>query len=286
MSALARALTRAKAELVVRDLSVEFQTRNGPVRALDQVSFTVRAGETVALVGESGSGKSVASLTIMGLLDKNGRVAGGTVTCAGHTLAEVGVKPPEASGLVLAMVFQYPRTALNPIRRIGDQLTDVITAHTDLRGKAARAEAVRVLTEVRIHQPEQRLSSYPFELSGGMCQRVLIAMALAKRPAFLFADEPTTGLDVLTQQSIMELIAEMRAKHAMGTLLVTHDLGLARDHSDRIVVMKRGVVVESKTTSELFADPEHPYTRDLIHSTPALSHDLAAFRARLSELSP
>lgn len=129
-----------------------------------------------------------------------------------------------------------------------------------------------------LHQPEQRLTSYPFELSGGMCQRVLIAMALAKRPAFLFADEPTTGLDVLTQQSIMELIAEMRAKHAMGTLLVTHDLGLARDHSDRIVVMKKGVVVESKTTSELFDHPEHPYTRDLINSTPALSrgHDAAA----------
>jgi len=268
--------------LQVENLQVEFETRHEIVRALHGISFTLEPGQTLALVGESGSGKSVASLTIMGLLERNGRISDGCVRIGQRVLASPALRRPHGpSGL--AMVFQYPRTALNPIRTVGAQLCDVLRQHTPLRGRVLRAEALRILEEVHIADAERRLGAYPFELSGGMCQRILIAIALAKRPAFLLADEPTTGLDVLTQRSIMELIDETRVKHGMGTLLITHDLGLAREHSDHIIVMQKGSIVESKTTEELFRRPEHPYTRDLIHSTPGLSSSLAEFRQRQEE---
>lgn len=268
--------------LSVCDLHVSFETRRGPVHALEGISFEVRPGQRVGLVGESGSGKSVVCLAIMGLLERNARVRQGSITLGARELLS---QKAAAQARELAMIFQYPRTALNPIRRIGDQLSDVL----DTVGSRSRAElrerARELLAEVHIARPEERLRAYPFELSGGQCQRVLIAMALARAPSILIADEPTTGLDVVTQSAIMGLIDEARRAHGMSTVLITHDLALAGQFCDHIVVMKQGKVVESASTARVFQAPEHPYTRALLLATPAVTRDLGALR-RAVEAAP
>lgn len=259
----------APALLDVQDLTVEFTTRRGIVRAVQQVSVSVAKGETVGIVGESGSGKSVTSYAVMRILDRVGRVAKGSITFSGLDL----VASPERQmrdlrGREMSMIFQNPRAALNPIRKVGHQIEDVLRQHAQAGSMDARERAIDALKQVRIARPEERYDAYPFELSGGMCQRVVIAMALACRPKLLIADEPTTGLDVTTQKAVMELIAELTRERDMSTILITHDLGLAATYCDKIIVMERGLVVETATARDIFARPEHPYTRRLMRATP------------------
>jgi peptide/nickel transport system ATP-binding protein len=274
--------------LEVDGLSVDFRTRSGTVHALDKVSLALASGETVGLVGESGSGKSVLSFAIMGIQDAAARISAGSVHFAGQDLlANRGKAMQTLRGRDLAMIFQNPRVALNPIRQVGRQIADVIARHTDLHAAACRERALQCLTEVRIPDPERRYDAYPFELSGGMCQRVMIAIALACKPRLLIADEPTTGLDVTTQAAIMRLIHDLSAERQMSTLLITHDLSLARAYCDRIAVMHAGHIVEVGPSAELFAHPRHPYSERLIAATPhgavALS-DLASIPGNLPDL--
>ena len=255
--------------LEVEDLSVEFRTRSGTVHALDHVGFDLQRGETLALVGESGSGKSVTAYAILGILDRVARITGGRVVFGGLDLLEAGEKAiGEIRGRELAIIFQSPRTALNPIRPIGKQIADILLRHGNVTTAQAPQRAVEMLAKVRIPDPQRRAKAYPFELSGGMCQRVMIAMALACEPALLIADEPTTGLDLTTQAVIMDLIAELTASLHMATLLITHDLGLASAYCDHIAVMHAGHVVEVAPTRALFALPHHPYTARLIAAMP------------------
>lgn len=267
--------------LDVRDLNLEFRTRDGCVRALEGVNLSVRRGEIVGLVGESGSGKSVLSYAMLGISDRAARITGGSARFGGIDLLRADARAlAELRGREISMVFQSPRTALNPIRRVGLQIEDVLRRHALARGPDLRAAlregAVRALREVAIPDPERRLAAYPFELSGGMCQRVMIALALACRPSLLIADEPTTGLDVTTQAAVMDLITGLARERQMATLFITHDLALAADHCDRIVVMHAGQVVEDAATGTLFEDPRHPYTRQLISSTPGPSGSIGS----------
>jgi peptide/nickel transport system ATP-binding protein len=266
--------------LSVEELSVEFRTRSGVVKALDRVSFEVRPGETVGVVGESGSGKSVTAFSLLRILDPAARITGGRVVFDGtDLLAARDSELDRRRGRDLAMIFQNPRTALNPIRPVGRQIGDVLRRHRGMRAREARRRAVELLAQVQIPDPERRYGAYPFELSGGMCQRVMIALALACGPALLVADEPTTGLDVTTQAAIMDLIDDLARARDMATLLITHDLGLAAEHCERIVVMHAGHVVETAPTVGLFASPRHPYTAKLIAATPAPGLALDALAA-------
>jgi peptide/nickel transport system ATP-binding protein len=266
--------------LAVEDLAVEFRTRTGTVRALDDIGFALRRGETLALVGESGSGKSVTAYAIMGILDPAARITSGRIVFGGLDLLQAGEKAmAEIRGRELATVFQNPRTALNPIRQVGRQIADILIRHGNVTAAQAPGRAVEMLAKVRIPDPQRRATAYPFELSGGMCQRVMIAMALACEPALLIADEPTTGLDITTQAVIMDLIAELAASQHMATLLITHDLGLASEYCDRIAVMHAGHLVEMAPTPLLFAAPRHPYTAKLIAATPAEACDLSRLAA-------
>ncbi|MBV8513025.1 MAG: ABC transporter ATP-binding protein, partial [Xanthobacteraceae bacterium] len=255
--------------LQVEHLSVEFRTRSGIVKALDNVSFAVGKGETLALVGESGSGKSVTAYAIMGILDPAGRVTGGKAMLGALDLLhatpdEIG----KVRGREIAMIFQNPRTALNPIRPVGRQIADVLLRHADVTRREAPARAIELLRAVGITDPARRAKAYPFEMSGGMCQRVMIAIALAAKPSLLIADEPTTGLDVTTQAVIMDLIGELAAEIGMATIFITHDLALAAQRAKHIAVMHAGHVVELAETQEMFAHPRHPYTAELIAATP------------------
>ncbi len=260
--------------LSVEGLCVEFRTRSGVVRALDNVNFDVAKGETIALVGESGSGKSVTAYAIMGILDPAGRVTAGRAMLGDLDL--LGATPRQLAdvrGREIAMIFQNPRTALNPIRPVGRQIADVLIRHGNLTRRQAPAAAVEMLRAVGITDPARRAKTYPFEMSGGMCQRVMIAIALAAKPSLLIADEPTTGLDVTTQAVIMDLIGELAQKLGMATIFITHDLALAGQRAARIVVMHAGHVVETAPTKELFADARHPYTAELIAATPELGNE-------------
>jgi len=255
--------------LSVRDLSVEFRTRAGVIQALDRVSFEVARGETVGVVGESGSGKSVTAFALLRILDPAARITGGTAVFGGLDLLAARESELQLQrGRELSMIFQNPRTALNPIRPVGRQIEDVLLRHANIPRGDARKRAVELLAQVQIPDPARRHAAYAFELSGGMCQRVMIALALACSPALLIADEPTTGLDVTTQAAIMDLIGELAGKTRMATLLITHDLALAAEHCDRIVVMHAGHVVETAPTAALFESPRHPYTAKLIAATP------------------
>ncbi|MGF1575158.1 MAG: ABC transporter ATP-binding protein [Cyanophyceae cyanobacterium] len=259
--------------LSVEQLSVEFRTRSGVVRALEDVSFTVNRGETVALVGESGSGKSVTAFTLMGILDRAGRVTAGQALFRADGSEIDLLKAPERQlrqlrGKDLSMIFQNPRTALNPIRKVGKQIEDVLRAHAGLPTEQLKPRAIELLASVRIPDPERRYSAYPYELSGGLCQRIMFALALACSPKLLIADEPTTGLDVTTQATVMNLIRELSQQFQMATVLITHDLALASEYCNRIVVMHAGHVVERAPTHRLFRHPAHPYTAKLIAATP------------------
>jgi peptide/nickel transport system ATP-binding protein len=279
---------RAVPLLQVDDLSIEFRTRNGIVHALDKVGFTLGRGETVALVGESGSGKSVTAYSIMGINDPSARITGGNIVFGGLDIlvAEPRVLD-EVRGREVAIIFQNPRAALNPIRPVGRQIADILVRHGNVTAAQAPGRAIEMLAQVRIPDPKRRAAAFPFELSGGMCQRVMIALALACKPALLIADEPTTGLDITTQAVIMDLIAELAAERSMATLLITHDLGLASEYCDRIVVMHAGQVVETAPTARLFAAPHHPYTAKLIAATPSdrtRLRDLASVPGGLPDL--
>jgi len=255
--------------LDVRDLTVEFQTRRGIVKAVQHVDLTIAKGETVGIVGESGSGKSVTSYAVMRILDRAGRIADGSVMFTNLDLrnaAEDAMR--DLRGREISMIFQNPRAALNPIRKVGRQIEDVLLQHVKAAPSEVTEKAVEILEQVRIARPRERYHAYPFELSGGMCQRVVIALALACQPQLLIADEPTTGLDVTTQKTVMELIVELTRARGMSTILITHDLGLAALYCDKIVVMEKGRVVEAAPSRAVFTAPEHPYTKKLMRATP------------------
>jgi peptide/nickel transport system ATP-binding protein len=255
--------------LEVRDLTVEFSTRRGIVRAVEHVDISVGRGETLGIVGESGSGKSVTSYAVMRILDRAGRIAEGAVLFTGLDVrAASEVEMRDLRGREMSMIFQNPRAALNPIRKVGHQIEDVLAQHSQTNSSALTAKAIEMLDQVRIARPRERYHAYPFELSGGMCQRVVIALALACRPQLLIADEPTTGLDVTTQKTVMDLIVELTRQRGMSTILITHDLGLAASYCDRVVVMEKGRVVETAAARAIFTAPAHPYTRKLMRATP------------------
>jgi peptide/nickel transport system ATP-binding protein len=255
--------------LDIRDLTVEFATRRGTVRAVEHVDIAIAKGETVGIVGESGSGKSVTSYAAMRILDRAGRIADGSVTFTGIDVRQASESDMRAlRGREMSMIFQNPRAALNPIRKVGRQIVDVLRQHAQADASQLAEKAIEILEQVRIARPRERFHAYPFELSGGMCQRVVIALALACRPQLLIADEPTTGLDVTTQKTVMELIVELTRQRGMSTILITHDLGLAATYCDRIVVMEKGHVVESNAAKAVFTAPAHPYTRKLMRATP------------------
>ncbi len=267
--------------LDVRDFSLEFRTRSGTVRALEAIHFQLHKGEIVGLVGESGSGKSVLSYAMLGISDRAAKVTSGSAVFGGMDLLQAD-EPTLANlrGREISMIFQSPRTALNPIRPVGLQIQDVLRRHAAAPGadlsKSLKDRAVQALREVAISDPERRVHAYPFEMSGGMCQRVMIALALACRPSLLVADEPTTGLDVTTQAAVMDLITGLARERQMATLFITHDLALAADYCDRIIVMHAGHAVESAPTAELFARPQHPYTARLMSSTPGERSTIAS----------
>jgi peptide/nickel transport system ATP-binding protein len=255
--------------LDVSDLTVEFSTRRGIVRAVQHVNVKIAKGETVGIVGESGSGKSVTSYAVMRILDRAGRIAEGAVHFTGLDICAASEDQMRSlRGREMSMIFQNPRAALNPIRKVGHQIEDVLDQHSQADSSALTDKAIEILDQVRIARPRERYHAYPFELSGGMCQRVVIALALACRPQLLIADEPTTGLDVTTQKTVMDLIVELTKKRGMSTILITHDLGLAATYCDRVAVMEKGHVVESAPSRQIFTAPSHAYTRKLMRATP------------------
>src|SRR6195952_127264 len=255
--------------LDVNDLTVEFATRRGIVKAVQHVNISVAKGETLGIVGESGSGKSVTSYAVMRILDRAGRIADGSVMFTNidvRTASENDMR--ELRGREISMIFQNPRAALNPIRKVGRQIEDVLLEHVKAAPSEVTEKAIEILDQVRIARPRERYHAYPFELSGGMCQRVVIALALACRPQLLIADEPTTGLDVTTQKAVMDLVVELTRERGMSTILITHDLGLAAAYCDKVVVMEKGHIVETAQSSAIFTKPEHAYTRKLMRATP------------------
>src|ERR1700736_4008248 len=261
--------------LDVNDLTVEFATRRGIVKAVQHVNITVAKGETLGIVGESGSGKSVTSYAVMRILDRAGKIAEGSVTFSGIDVkAATENQMRDLRGREISMIFQNPRAALNHIRKVGDQIEDVLRQHVQSAASDRGEKAIEALEQVKIARPRERYHAYPFELSGGMCQRVVIALALACNPQLLIADEPTTGLDVTTQKAVMDLIVELTKRRGMSTILITHDLGLAAAYCDRVVVMEKGRVVETALSANIFASPEHAYTRKLMRATPRLGVSL------------
>ncbi len=273
--------SRGDVLLDVRDLRVEFRTRDGVARAVNGVSWTVDAGETLAVLGESGSGKSVTAQAVMGILDAPpGRITGGEVLFKGRDLLRM--KEDERRrirGAEMAMIFQDALSSLNPVVPVGDQLGEMFVVHRGMSRKDARARAVELMDRVRIPAARQRAGDYPHQFSGGMRQRIMIAMALALEPALIIADEPTTALDVTVQAQVMDLLAELRRESRMGLVLITHDLGVVADVADRIAVMYAGRIVESAPVHDLYRAPAHPYTRGLLDSIPRLDRKGHALHA-------
>jgi peptide/nickel transport system ATP-binding protein len=261
------------AVLSINNLVTEFDTDEGRVRAVDDVSFTAQAGKTLGIVGESGCGKSVTALSIMRLLPQPmGQIVSGSVELDGTDLTQLPIPQMEKiRGARIGMVFQEPMTALNPVHTIGRQLTEALLIHKDITPDAAIREAVGLLDRVGIPSPDVRMTEYPHQLSGGMRQRVVIAMALACKPDFLIADEPTTALDVTIQAQILELIKELQADMGMSVILITHDLGVIAETCDEVVVMYAGKVAERGSVFDIFDRAAHPYTRGLLKSIPTLN---------------
>ncbi len=273
--------------LSVRDLSVEFRTRSGIVQALRSVSFDLAPGEMLGIVGESGSGKSVTAYSVMGLLEASARVTAGQAIFDRRDVLRLSQRAlNQLRGAEMSIVFQNPRTALNPIRPVGAQIADVIARHDPGAPAVIRARVLEALTQMRIAEPERRASAYPFELSGGMCQRIGIAMALACAPKLLIADEPTTGLDVTTQAAVMDLFRDAVRARGVGSILITHDLALASQYCDRIVVMQAGRVVEDAPVADLFARPRHAYTQRLLRSTPSSVDSIEALSPEEEPVAP
>jgi peptide/nickel transport system ATP-binding protein len=272
--------------LDVKGLRTVFFTNSGLFKAVDDVSFHVRRGETLAIVGESGCGKSVTALSVMRLVpDPPGRIIGGSVVLEGTDLLGLDEsKMREIRGNRMSMIFQEPMTSLNPVMRIGDQITEAVRLHRQMARKEAWKQAVEMLRLVRIPEPDRRALEYPHQLSGGMRQRAMIAMALACRPALLIADEPTTALDVTIQAQILALVLELQKELGMGLILITHDLGVVAQTAQRVIVMYAGKKVEEADVETLFAHPMHPYTRGLMASIPAVPSPGAKTQARLAEI--
>ena len=255
--------------LTIKDLAVGFRTRRGTVDAVKGVSLDLATGETLGVVGESGSGKSVTSYALMRILDAGGTMRAGDIVYGGVDLRRASEREMgDIRGREISMIFQNPRAALNPIRKVGLQIEDVLRRHARAAGADARAKAIAAMEPVRIRDAEQRYHAYPFELSGGMCQRIVIAIALACDPRLLIADEPTTGLDVTTQKAVMDLMASLIRERGMSAIVITHDLGLAAQYCDRIAVMKDGGIVETGSALDVFTAPRHAYTRRLVDATP------------------
>ena len=258
--------------LEVKDLKTHFPTRAGVVRAVDGVSFFIDAGELLGLVGESGCGKSMTALSIMRLIAPPGKIVGGEISFDGRSLLQLSNREMRAvRGDDIAMIFQDPMTSLNPVFTVGEQIAEALRLHRKLSHKDARAAAVAAMREVSIPDPEVRADDYPHQLSGGMRQRVMIAMALACDPKLLIADEPTTALDVTIQAQILELLDGLRKTRELAVLLITHDLGVVAEVADRVAVMYTGKIVEESPVEELFARPKHPYTEGLLRSVPKLT---------------
>jgi len=257
--------------LEVKGLKTYFYTEDGIVRAVDGVGFEVYPGEVLGLVGESGCGKSVTSLSIMRLISKPGRVDEGEILLDGENLLEFPEEEMiKVRGNRISMIFQQPQTALNPVFKVGDQLAEVLSVHQDLGREAGWKRAVALLKMVGVPDPERRVEAYPHELSGGMAQRVMIAMALACIPELLIADEPTTALDVTIQAQILDLIRDLRREMGTSVILITHDLGVVAEMAERVAVMYAGELVEQTDVNSLFDEPMHPYTQGLIGSIPVL----------------
>jgi peptide/nickel transport system ATP-binding protein len=257
--------------LDVKDLRVQFSTEDGVVKAVDGVSLAVEAGKTLGVVGESGSGKSVSMLTMMGLTRASNATISGAVTFEGRDLLSLSDRDLRSvRGNDIAMVFQDPLSSLHPFYRVGTQLVEAMQAHRSISNSAARARAVELLGTVGIPDPKQRVDAYPHELSGGMRQRAMIAMALSNEPKLLIADEPTTALDVTVQAQILQLLGRLQRELGMAVVLITHDLGVVAEVTDHIAVMYAGRVVEAATTEKVFTSPEHPYTWGLLRSIPRL----------------
>jgi peptide/nickel transport system ATP-binding protein len=272
--------------LDVKNLKTVFFTNSGLFKAVDDVSFSVRRGETLAIVGESGCGKSVSALSIMRLVpDPPGKIVGGSVTLEGKDLLALDEEDMRGiRGNRMSMIFQEPMTSLNPVMRIGDQITEAIRLHQNKTARQAWTRAVEMLHLVRIPEPERRAREYPHQLSGGMRQRAMIAMALACRPVLLIADEPTTALDVTIQAQILALIVDLQKELGTGLILITHDLGVVAQTAQRVIVMYAGKKVEEASVDDLFADPRHPYTRGLMASMPAVISLGAKTDVRLTEI--
>ncbi|MFF0623406.1 ABC transporter ATP-binding protein [Streptomyces sp. NPDC004296] len=260
--------------LDVQDLRVEFRTRDGVAKAVNGVSYTVAAGQTLAVLGESGSGKSVTAQAVMGILDTPpGFVTGGRILFQGRDLLTLGKEERRRiRGAKMAMIFQDALSALNPVLSVGAQLGEMFRVHSGASRKNARDRAVALMERVGIPAARARVGDYPHQFSGGMRQRIMIAMALALEPDLIIADEPTTALDVTVQAQVMDLLAELRREYRMGLILITHDLGVVADVADTIAVMYAGRVVETASVHQLYKAPAHPYTRALLESVPRLGH--------------
>ena len=259
----------------IQEERLSFFTPAGEVKALNNVTLQMKEGEVLGIVGESGSGKSVTAYSIMGLTAQNGKIVGGTVEFNGHKIHEMSEKElRKIRGNEVSIIFQDPMTSLNPVWTVGNQIAEAVSLHTDKKGKAAMARAKELLELVGINEPEKRLKQYPHELSGGMRQRVMIAIALACEPKLLIADEPTTALDVTIQAQILELMQELKQKLGMGIIMITHDLGVVASMCDYIAVMYAGEIVEYGTTDDIFYNPKHEYTKGLLRSIPKFhEHD-------------
>lgn len=260
--------------LEVKNLKTQFKLKKGIVNAVNNIDFSIDKGEILAIVGESGSGKSVTSLSIMGLVQDPGKVVDGEILFKGKDLRKKSDKEIQSiRGNEISMIFQEPMTSLNPVYKIKNQLMESIMTHMNLSKKEALERAIKMLDLVGIPSPEKRINDYPHQMSGGMRQRVMIAMALSCHPELLIADEPTTALDVTIQAQILELIQSLREKLNMAVLLITHDLGVVAETADRVIVMYCGRIVEEATAEELFRHPKHPYTVGLLESIPKIDED-------------
>jgi oligopeptide/dipeptide ABC transporter ATP-binding protein len=257
--------------LEVKDLRTHFFTRDGVVKAVDGIDLTVDRGEVLGLVGESGCGKSITSLSLMRLIPHPGKIVSGSIDFDGRDLLSLSKdEMTELRGEQISMIFQQPTSSLNPVYRVGAQIAEVFELHRDIRDKVADEKAVEMLAKVGIPDPKRRARSYPHEMSGGMAQRVMIAMALALEPMLLIADEPTTALDVTIQAQILDLIRDLKSDFGTAVILITHDLGVVAEMADRVAVMYAGRIVEEADVRTIFRDPKHPYTQGLIGSIPVL----------------
>jgi oligopeptide/dipeptide ABC transporter ATP-binding protein len=271
--------------LEINNLQTQFPTRDGLVRAVDGVTFHIDSGELLGVVGESGCGKSITALSIMRLISPPGKIVSGEIIFDGQNLLKLSdAEMRQIRGDDIAMIFQDPMTSLNPVFTVGEQIAEALRLHRELSRKAAREATIQAMREVSIPDPARRVDDYPHQLSGGMRQRVMIAMALACDPKLLIADEPTTALDVTIQAQILELLDELRRNRELAVLLITHDLGVVAEVADRVAVMYTGRIVEESSVEELFARPKHPYTEGLLRSVPKLTAAGVARKERLETI--